>query len=95
MLRVFAYLQQHPISGIFYYRETVPAHLRDAHYRGAESLGHGAGYRYAHDDPRGVTPQRHLPEGLEGSVYYRPTGHGNERQITARLERIRQILAED
>lgn len=74
---------------------TVPAHLRDAHYRGAESLGHGAGYRYAHDDPRGVTPQRHLPEGLEGSVYYRPTGHGNERQITARLERIRQILAED
>ena len=74
---------------------TVPAHLRDAHYRGAESLGHGAGYRYAHDDPRGVTPQRHLPGGLEGSVYYRPTGHGNERQITARLERIRQILAED
>ncbi|MGM0385379.1 MAG: replication-associated recombination protein A [Actinomycetota bacterium] len=72
---------------------TVPPHLRDAHYPGAEKLGHGAGYRYAHDDPRGVAPQRHLPEELAGTTYYHPTSHGNERQITTRLERIRQILA--
>ncbi|MDX5318478.1 MAG: replication-associated recombination protein A, partial [Actinomycetes bacterium] len=71
----------------------VPPHLRDAHYPGAAGLGHGTGYRYAHDDPRGVAPQRHLPEELLGTTYYRPTSHGNERQITARLERIREILA--
>lgn len=73
----------------------VPAHLRDAHYQGAKTLGHGLEYRYSHDDPRGVTAQRYLPEELAGATYYRPTGHGNERQITARLERIRQILAGD
>lgn len=70
----------------------VPDHLRDAHYPGAAKLGHGAGYRYAHDDPRGVVAQQHLPADLAGRTYYEPTTHGNERQITDRLERIRQIL---
>ena len=71
----------------------VPPHLRDAHYAGAAGLGHGVEYRYSHDDPRGVTPQDYLPDGLEGTTYYHPTSHGNERQITVRLERIRRILA--
>lgn len=71
----------------------VPLHLRDAHYPGAARLGHGEGYRYAHDDPRGVAPQQHMPDGVRGVTYYHPTTHGVERQITARLERIRQILA--
>ena len=71
----------------------VPAHLRDAHYRGARTLGHGSGYRYAHDDPRGVAPQRHAPDELLDAAYYRPTTHGAEAQYAARLERIRAILA--
>ncbi|MDN5558629.1 MAG: replication-associated recombination protein A [Ruaniaceae bacterium] len=73
---------------------TVPTHLRDAHYSGAESLGHGAGYLYAHDDPRGVVGQKYLPEGLEGARYYTPTERGFERQITQRLATIREILGE-
>src|SRR5699024_9221401 len=42
----------------------VPAHLRDAHYKGADELGHGKGYRYPHDDPRGWVEQQYLPKGL-------------------------------
>jgi putative ATPase len=56
----------------------VPAHLRDAHYRGAARLGHGTAYRYPHDDPRGWVAQAYRPEHLEGRVYYEPTGHGSE-----------------
>jgi len=56
----------------------VPAHLRDAHYRGAESLGHGTDYSYPHDDPRGWTEQDYLPEPLRGRVWYRPSVHGDE-----------------
>ena len=72
----------------------VPVHLRDAHYRGARALQHGTGYRYAHDDPRGVAPQRHAPEELLDTVYYRPTDHGVEAQYAARLQRIRAILTD-
>jgi putative ATPase len=56
----------------------VPAHLRDAHYQGAQTLGHGKGYRYPHDDPRGWVEQDHLPEALRGRVWYRPSDHGEE-----------------
>ena len=70
----------------------VPAHLRDTHYAGAERMGHGTGYRYAHDAPHAVAPQRYLPEELAGVRYYRPSDRGYEQQVTARLERIRQIL---
>jgi putative ATPase len=56
----------------------VPAHLRDAHYRGAARLGHGKGYRYPHDDPSGWVDQRYLPEGLERGDVYRPKPHGIE-----------------
>ena len=73
----------------------VPSHLRDAHYGGARTLGHGSGYLYAHDDPRGVAPQRHAPESVADRTYYRPTGFGTEAQYAARLERIRAILAGD
>lgn len=71
---------------------SVPAHLRDAHYAGSEAIGHGAGYQYAHDDPRGVAPQRHSPDVVADREYYRPTGHGAEAEYTARLARIRAIL---
>ena len=73
----------------------VPPHLRDAHYPGADGLGHGQGYRYAHDAPHAVVAQRYLPEVLEGTRYYEPKDRGEEREIAARLERIRAILDGD
>lgn len=70
---------------------TVPKHLRDAHYKGAQALGHGKGYRYPHDDPRGVVRQDYLPDELRGRTYYQPNGLGNEREIAERLEKIHRI----
>jgi putative ATPase len=61
----------------------VPAHLRDAHYKGAEAIGHGVGYAYPHDDPLGWVPQRYLPEGLEPGSLYRPSSHGREPALGA------------
>jgi len=69
----------------------VPKHLRDAHYPGAKRLGHGKGYVYPHDDDLGVVRQQYLPDMLKGSVYYTPTEHGNERDIAARLAKLRRI----
>ena len=70
----------------------VPKHLRDAHYPGAKRLGHGKGYIYPHDDPIGVSRQDYLPRELQGTDYYEPTEHGNERDISARLGKIRRIV---
>lgn len=69
----------------------VPKPLRDAHYPGAKKLGHGKGYRYPHADPRGVVTQQYLPDGIVDAHYYQPTTHGNEREISERLEKIRRI----
>jgi putative ATPase len=71
---------------------TVPAHLRDAHYPGAKALGHGKGYVYSHDAPHGVAEQQYLPDPLVGREYYTPTDRGAERDIGARLERLRRVL---
>ncbi|MGN6741747.1 MAG: replication-associated recombination protein A [Amnibacterium sp.] len=68
----------------------VPAHLRDAHYPGAKRLGHGRGYRYAHDGEHGVVEQQYPPDELVGTDYYRPTGNGFERETGPRLERLRR-----
>ncbi|WP_336853765.1 replication-associated recombination protein A [Sinomonas albida] len=70
----------------------VPAHLRDAHYSGAQRLGHGAGYTYSHDAPHSVAKQQYPPDDLVGKDYYTPTGNGAERDIAARLERLRSII---
>jgi putative ATPase len=70
----------------------VPSPLRDAHYAGAKRLGHGKGYRYPHDSEIGVVAQQHLPDELRGKRYYEPTNHGAERDVQARLEKIRRIL---
>jgi putative ATPase len=59
----------------------VPAHLRDAHYKGARRLGHGVGYSYPHDDPRGWVAQQYGPTGLEQGDLYRPGGHGREPDL--------------
>jgi putative ATPase len=65
----------------------VPPHLRDAHYRSAERIGHGVGYRYPHDDPRGWVEQEYLPEHLAANRYYQPSEHGNEVDVAGRLRR--------
>lgn len=70
----------------------VPKPLRDAHYAGAKRLGHGKGYRYPHDEPIGVVEQQHLPDPLVGTEYYRPTERGHEREISARLAKLRAII---
>jgi putative ATPase len=70
----------------------VPKHLRDAHYPGAKRLGHGKGYRYAHDSDVGVVEQQYLPDELRSTVYYRPTEHGNERDVSARWAKLRRII---
>ncbi|MEJ1155483.1 replication-associated recombination protein A [Microbacterium marmarense] len=72
----------------------VPVPLRDAHYAGAKRLGHGKGYRYPHDSEIGVVPQQYLPDELVGKRYYEPTNHGAERDVQARLEKIRRILSD-
>ncbi|MCU1507079.1 MAG: putative ATPase [Microbacteriaceae bacterium] len=70
----------------------VPKHLRDAHYPGAKRLGHGKGYKYSHDSELGVVEQQYLPDMLRGTSYYEPTEHGNERDVRARLEKLRRII---
>ena len=70
----------------------VPAHLRDAHYAGAKTYGHGKGYRYAHDEPHGVAAQQYLPDVLVGAEYYEPTDHGAEAGLAERLRRINELL---
>ena len=73
----------------------VPKHLRDAHYPGAKRLGHGKGYRYAHDSDLGVVKQQYLPDELLSRRYYEPTDHGNERDVKSRLQKLRRIIRGD
>lgn len=70
---------------------SVPPHLRDAHYSGAQRLGHGKDYVYAHDQPHHVASQQYPPEDLVGVDYYTPTDNGNERMVAERLSRLRAI----
>ena len=63
----------------------VPVHLRDAHYQGARSLGHGKGYAYPHDDPTGWVDQQYQPGELSGRRYYDPTEHGHEAVVRERM----------
>ena len=59
----------------------VPIHLRDAHYQGAASLGHGKGYMYPHDDPSGWVPQQYRPDEVAENIYWEPSEHGRERDL--------------
>lgn len=72
--------------------DAVPIHLRDGHYGGAAQLGHGRGYRYAHDEPFSVARQEYLPEKLRGRTYYQPTANGQEKAVGQRLEIIKKLL---
>jgi putative ATPase len=73
----------------------VPTHLRDAHYAGAEGIGHGIGYLYAHDAPHAVASQQYLPDSLKSERYYVPTEHGLERTLGERLATIRRMLGRE
>ena len=70
-------------------KTTVPAHLQDAHYKGAAKLGHGTGYKYAHDYPEHYVKQQYLPDEIKNAKFYEPTEMGFEKQIKDRLERLR------
>jgi putative ATPase len=69
---------------------TPPDYLRDSHYPGAVKLGRGSGYRYAHDEPGGVSDQRLLPDGLAGHRFYAPTDRGFEAELGRRLAALRE-----
>jgi len=65
----------------------VPGHLRDTHYAGAERLGHGQGYEYAHDHPEHFVAQDYLGADKH---YYEPTEQGVEKKIKERVEKWRK-----
>ena len=62
-------------------KTTVPPHLQDAHYKGSQNLGHGVGYRYAHDYPKHYVEQQYLPDEIKGEVFYEPGDNGYEAKI--------------
>ena len=76
------------------YKTTVPVHLQDAHYKGAAKLGHGTGYKYAHDYPNDYVEQQYLPYELSGREFYQPSGNGYEVKIREHMARIKKEAAE-
>jgi putative ATPase len=70
----------------------VPGHLRDAHYGGAKKIGHGSGYKYAHDEPFGIAQQQYAPDVVADAEYYRPTALGAEAGVKERWARIRRMI---
>ena len=73
----------------------VPTHLQDAHYKGAAKLGHGTGYKYAHDYPNHYVEQQYLPYELNGKEFYKPSGNGYEVKIKEHMKRIKEEAKQD
>ena len=71
-------------------KTTVPSHLQDAHYKGAQKLGHGTGYKYAHDYPHHYVEQQYLPDEIAGEKFYTPSENGHEREIKEWMQYIRE-----
>ena len=71
------------------YKTTVPVHLQDAHYRGSAKLGHGIGYKYAHDYPNHYVKQQYLPDEIKDAVFYEASDNGYEQMIKAHMKRIK------
>lgn len=74
---------------------SIPTHLQDAHYKGAAKLGHGTGYKYAHDYPNHYVKQQYLPYELNGKEFYSPTGNGYEMKIKEHMQRIKREAEEE
>ena len=72
----------------------IPAHLQDAHYKGAAKLGHGTGYLYSHDYPNHYVDQQYLPYELTGKKYYEPSWNGYEAKIREHMKRIKEEAKE-
>lgn len=72
----------------------IPTHLMDAHYKGASKLGHGIGYKYAHDYKNHYVKQQYLPDELKDRVFYQPSGNGYEKQIKEHMNRIKKEAEE-
>ena len=79
------------MSNVNKVKTTVPVHLRDAHYGGAEKLGHGIDYKYAHNYPNHYVKQQYMPDEILGERFYEPDGNGYEKIINEYLEKIRSI----
>ncbi|MGB8453033.1 MAG: replication-associated recombination protein A [Anaerocolumna sp.] len=73
---------------------TIPSYLMDAHYKGAAKLGHGLGYKYAHDYKNHYVNQQYLPDELKNRVFYEPTEQGYEKIIKEHLQRIKKEAEE-
>ena len=71
------------------YKTTVPVHLQDAHYKGSAKLGHGIGYKYAHDYPNHYVKQQYLPDEINDAVFYEASDNGYEQTIKAHMKRIK------
>ena len=67
----------------------IPPHLQDAHYKSAGKLGHGIGYKYAHDYPDHYVEQQYLPYELNGKEFYSPTGNGYEVRIKEHMKKLK------
>ncbi|WP_413785482.1 replication-associated recombination protein A [Cytobacillus sp. IB215665] len=74
------------------YTGEIPLHLRDAHYKGAKSMGHGIGYKYPHDYPNGWVQQQYLPDELKGKEYFQPKQSGQEKQYAKVYERLKDLF---
>lgn len=73
----------------------IPSHLQDAHYKGAAKLGHGTGYKYAHDYPNHYVEQQYLPYELNGQEFYKPSGNGYEVKIKEHISRLKREAREN
>ena len=71
-------------------KTSVPAHLQDAHYKGSKNLGHGIGYKYAHDYPHHYVKQQYLPEEIKDARFYEPGDMGQEKEIKRWMEYLKK-----
>lgn len=74
---------------------TVPVHLQDAHYKGAKKIGHGIGYKYAHDYPNHYVKQQYLPDEIKNARFYEPGDLGYEKKMKEHLSKIQNLACKD
>ena len=72
------------------HKTSVPSHLQDAHYKSSAKLGHGVGYKYAHDYPNHYVRQQYLPDEITGTKFYEPSDNGHEKEIKAWMKYIKE-----
>lgn len=70
---------------------TIPSYLKDAHYKGANQLGYGLGYKYVHNYENHYVEQQYLPDEIKDKVFYNPSEHGYEKQMKEYLKKIKKI----